>query len=45
MSKKGLLLMCSIFALVFVPGTIPTYLGIKTAKLRKKTSQKNYVKG
>ena len=35
MNKKGLLF-AGIFAILFVPGTIPALLAVKTAKFRKK---------
>ena len=35
MNKKGLLF-AGIFAILFVPGTIPSFLAVKTAKFRKK---------
>ena len=33
--KKGLIL-AGVFAILFVPGTIPAFLAMKTAKFRKK---------
>jgi hypothetical protein len=40
MSKKGVLI-AGILALLFVPGTIPAAIAMKSAKLKKKSSQKN----
>ena len=34
MNKKGVLF-ATIFALLFVPGAIPTFIAVKTAKLKK----------
>lgn len=36
MTKKGIMLACGVLALLFVPGTIPTFIGVKTAKLKKR---------
>ena len=35
MNKKGLIF-AGVFAILFVPGTIPALLAMKTAKFRKK---------
>lgn len=43
MNKKGLILVSGIFALLFLPGTIPTYIAIKTAKLRKRWASQDYI--
>ena len=46
MNKKGYILTSTIFALLFLPGTIPAYIALKTVKLRKKyTSQNYYIEG
>ena len=41
MNRKGLII-AGIAALLFVPGTIPAFIAVKSAKLRKKlTAQRN----
>lgn len=37
MNKKGVII-ASIFALLFVPGTIPAFIAVKSYKLKKKLS-------
>ncbi len=44
MNKKGLLL-AGIFALIFVPGTIPAFMVAKTAKLKKKFNAQKNIEG
>ena len=43
MNKKGTIF-ATIFALLFVPGAIPAFIAIKTAKFKKKRATKNKVK-
>ena len=42
MNKKGLMF-AGIFALLFVPGTIPAFIAVKTAKYRKKRITQNAI--
>ena len=45
MNKKGFKFAGGIFALLFVPGTIPAFIAYKTAKFRKKRIAHNEVEG
>ncbi len=40
MNKRGLIL-AGVFALIFVPGTIPAFIVAKTAKYKRKIAQRN----
>ena len=42
MNKKGAMV-AGIFALLFVPGTIPAFIAMKTAKYRKKRLAQNII--
>ena len=42
MNKKGLMF-AGIFAILFVPGTIPALIAVKTAKYRKKRITQNTI--
>lgn len=42
MNKKGLMF-AGIFAILFVPGTIPALIAVKTAKYRKKRITQNAI--
>ena len=42
MNKKGVMF-AGIFAILFVPGTIPALIAIKTAKYRKKRIAQNAI--
>ena len=44
MNRKGAMV-AGIFALIFVPGTIPAYIALKTAKYRKKKTYSKRVRG
>lgn len=43
MNKKGLMYAGGIFALLFVPGTIPAFIAMKTAKYRKRKTAQNAI--
>lgn len=43
MNKKGFILVSTLFALIFLPGTIPAYIAIKTSKLKKKITSQDYI--
>lgn len=40
MNKRGLIL-AGVFALIFVPGTIPAFIVAKSAKYKRKIAQRN----
>ncbi len=44
MNRKGLLI-AGIAALLFVPGTIPAFIAIKSAKLKKKLATQKKIEG
>ena len=45
MNKKGVIV-AGIFALLFVPGTIPAFIAVKSYKLKKRLAlQKNNIEG
>ena len=41
MNRKGIKFAGGLFALLFVPGTIPAFIAMKTAKYRKKKLAQN----
>lgn len=43
MNKKGFILVGEIFALLFIPGTIPAYIAMKTIKFKKRLTAQNIV--
>ena len=45
MNKKGLKYASGIFALLFVPGTIPAFIAYKTAQFRKRRIAQNELEG
>ncbi len=44
MNRKGVIV-AGIFALLFVPGTIPAFLAVKSYKLRKKLAAQKNIEG
>ena len=44
MNRKGLLIE-GIAALLFVPGTIPAFIAVKSAKLKKKLAAQRSIEG
>ncbi len=45
MNRKGMKFAGGIFALLFVPGTIPAFIALKTAQYRKKRIAQNELEG
>ena len=45
MNRKGFKFAGGLFALLFVPGTIPAFIALKTAKYRKKRLAQNELEG
>ena len=45
MNRKGMKFAGGIFALLFVPGTIPAFIAFKTAQYRKKRIAQNELEG
>ena len=43
MNKKGLKFAGGLFAILFVPGAIPTFIALKTAKFRRKRLAQNEI--
>ena len=45
MNRKGIKFAGGIFALLFVPGTIPAFIALKTVQFRKRRIAQNELEG